>query len=103
MWAQPGAQQRPKALHRIDVNLMKSVSILITGIFPSRMIDAFVLIAPFRQAVVDVVLIRVNHTSGGNGLRDDGLDRLLLNIGEHFDENFAIALDETQYGRLFFG
>jgi hypothetical protein len=103
MRAQPGAQQRPKAFHRIDVNLMKSISILITGIFPSRMIDAFVLIAPFWQAIVDVVLICVNHTSGGNGFRDDGLDRLLLNIGEHFDENFAIALDETQYRRLFFG
>ena len=65
------------------------------------MVDVFMPVSPLFQAVVNVVLIRVDHASCGNGLSDDGVDRLLLNIGEHFDENFAIALEKTQNWRFF--
>ncbi len=75
------------------MNLVKTVSIFISGVFSRRMVDAFMPVSPLFQAVVNVILIRVDHASCGNGLRDDGLDGLLLNIGEHFDENFAIALE----------
>ena len=46
VWAQPGAQQRPKSLHRVDVNLMKPVTVLIACVFARPVVDAFVCIAP---------------------------------------------------------
>ena len=46
VWAQPGAQQRPKTLHRVDVNLMKPVTVLIACVFARPVVDAFVCIAP---------------------------------------------------------
>ena len=37
--AQPGAQQRPKAFHRIDVDLAEAVAVLIAGILASGVAD----------------------------------------------------------------
>src|SRR5690242_7346932 len=58
--AQPGAQQRPEALQRIDVNLAEAVAILVPGIFAAAMADRSVLVAPSRQAGIDRILVRVD-------------------------------------------
>ncbi len=45
------------------MNFMESISILISSILSSRVIDAFVQVAPFTQATVDVVFIRIELTA----------------------------------------
>ena len=46
MRAKPGAQQRPKTLDGVDVDLAKAVTVLIAGILAVPMADRFVPVAP---------------------------------------------------------
>ena len=45
IWAQPGAQQRPEPLHRVDVDFAEPVPVLVAGILAAGMADRFVPIA----------------------------------------------------------
>jgi hypothetical protein len=60
---------------------MKTVSIFVSSIFAIRMVDLLMLVAPFGQAVVNVIFIRVNLVAECHVARNDGLDRHLLHIG----------------------
>jgi hypothetical protein len=82
------------------MDFMKSIAIFIAGILARRVVDALMVVAPFGQAVVDVILIGVDQAARRNGLGDDGLDRRLLHVGQHTDNHFAIALDQSQHGRF---
>lgn len=79
---------------------MEAITIVIAGIFTSGMVDGLMWIAPFGQAMVDVVLIGEHGGAGLYGGGDHGFDGHLLNVGQHADEDFAATLDEAQYGRL---
>ena len=61
MRAQPGPQQGPDALHGVDMDLVMTVTVLVAGMFPPAMADGLVLVTPFRQARVYVVLIGVDE------------------------------------------
>src|SRR5215208_5451205 len=96
MRPQPGAQQRPEPFHGVDVDLAEAVAILVAGIFAVPMADRLVLIAPSRQASVDLVLVGVDEgTLGDDGL-DDRLDCGLLHIGQHAQDYLAATLDQTE-------
>jgi len=45
------------------MNFAKAISIFITSIFTRRVIDAFMPVTPFRQTVVDIIFIRINHAA----------------------------------------
>jgi len=100
MRAQPGAQQGPKPFGCVDVDFMKAVAVLVAGIFALRVTDAAMLVAPFRQAGVDIVFIRVDQRSFDDGRLDLWLDRRLLDIGQHVKHDLSAALDQTEDGRL---
>ena len=57
MGPQPGAQQRPEALHGVDMDLVETVPILVTGVLAPTVADGFVLVTPRGQPTVDIVLI----------------------------------------------
>src|SRR5258708_2754050 len=101
MRTQPGAQQGSKAFHRVDVNFMKAITILIPRILACGVIDRFVVKAPLFQATVDVVFIGKNQAAYLNGLFEQWLDRGLLDICQHTDHDFPIALDHAQNRRFF--
>src|SRR5512135_2631700 len=82
------------------MDFMEPIAIFITGVLTRGVIDALMLIAPFRQTIVNIILIRVHPAAGCNDLRDHGLDRHLLHIGQHADDYIAITLDQTQHWRL---
>ena len=84
------------------MHFMKAVSIFSASIFTSRMIDALVLVTPLLQTVIDVVFVRVNQTARLDRFRHQRLNRYLLNIRQHVDDDFAVALDHAQNGRFFF-
>jgi hypothetical protein len=54
---QPGAQQGPEAFDGVDVNLVEAVAVFIAGLLPSAVADGLVIVAPLRQAAVDVILV----------------------------------------------
>src|SRR3954462_10153012 len=99
MRTQPGAEQRPDALHGVDVHLAEAVAVLVAGILAAAMADRLVPVAPGRQARVDVVFVSVDQAVRGNGRRDHRLDHLLLHVGEHADHELTTALDQTEYRR----
>ena len=82
------------------MHFMKTVAVFITGIFPRRMIDRLMLIAPFFQAGVDVILVGVQPAARLNQLRHERLDGHLLNIGQHANHHFARALQQSQDRRF---
>ncbi len=98
---EPGAEEGPEPFHGVDVDLAKSVAVLVAGIFPSGMTDGLMMITPILQAVVDIILIGMDESALGNGHGDDRLDRLLLDIFQHFQNNLSSALDHAEDGRFF--
>jgi len=71
VWAQPGAQQRPKPLHRVDVDLARTVAVLVAGILAAGVADRFVFVALGRQARVDGILVGVDEGAFGDVRLDD--------------------------------
>src|SRR3954449_4591696 len=100
MRAEPGAQQGPRFLHGVDVDLAEAVAILVTRILATSVADRLVLIAPGRQAGVDVVLVGVDAGALGDDGLDDRLDRLLLHISQHAQDHLTTALDQAENGWL---
>ncbi len=100
MRSQPGAQQRPKSFHRVDVDLTEAVPVLVAGILAAPMADRLVPVAPGWQARVDAILVGVDEGARGDGGGDDRLDRRLLHVGQHAQHDLSAALDQAEDGRL---
>src|SRR3954469_4624353 len=58
---EPGAQQRPEALQRVDVDLAEPVTILVARVLATPVTDRLVPVAPLVQAAVDAVLVGVHQ------------------------------------------
>src|ERR687889_146779 len=87
--------------HRIDVDLVETIAVLVTRIFAAAVTDGLVLIAPHRQASVNAVLVGVDHRAFDDHSLNDRLNRFLLHIGQHAENDLAIALDQAQDMLLF--
>src|SRR3954447_15637843 len=81
--------------HGVDVNLMEAIAVLVARIFAAAVTDGLVLVAPHRQASVNAVLIGVDHRAFDDRSLNDRLDRFLLHIGQHAENNLAITLDQA--------
>src|SRR5215212_3687959 len=93
--AEPGAQQRPEALHRVDVDLAEPVPILVPGVA-----DRLVAVAPPLQAGVDAVLVGVHEGARRDGRLDHRPDRRLPHVGQHAQDDLAAPLEQAQDRRL---
>src|SRR3954462_9523695 len=100
--AQPGAQQGPEPLDGVDVHLAEPIPVLVAGVFTLCVADRLVLIAPGWQAGVDAILVGVDEGIFCDCGFDDRLDRDLLHVGQHAQDNRATALDQAEDGRLVF-
>src|SRR5215207_164696 len=100
MRAEPGAQQRPETLDRVDVHLAEPVPVLVAGVFAAPVADRLVLIAPAFHAGVDAVLVGVDEGALSDDGRDDRLDRPLLHVGQHAQDHRTTALDQAEDGWL---
>src|SRR5690349_23338644 len=98
--AEPGAQQGPEPLDRVDVHLAKAIPVLVAGVLAAPVADRFVLIAPGRQAGVDAILVGMDKRALGHRGRNDRLDRGLLHVGQHGAHYLTSALDQAENGRL---
>src|SRR5215212_3458985 len=97
---EPGTQQRPEALGRVDVDPAKAVAIVVAGILAVAMADGLVPVAPVLQAGIDVVLVGVHQGALGDAGLDHRSDRRLLDIGQHADHHLAATLQQAQDRRL---
>src|SRR3954462_10823776 len=100
--AQPGAQQGPEPLDGVDVHLAEPIPVLVAGVFTLCVADRLVLIAPGWQAGVDAILVGVDEGIFRDCGFEDRLDRDLLHVGQHAQDNRATALDQAEDGRLVF-
>lgn len=100
MRAQPGTEQGPKAFDRVDVYFGHTVAIVVASVFALAVIHGDMLESPMGQLAVDVVFVGVQLGSWLNELADERLDRDLLNILQHPQQNLARTLNHSQNRRL---
>src|SRR5512139_3171370 len=101
MRAQPRTQQRPKAFQGVDMDLMETVTILITGVFSLAVAHALAHRPPLRQRSINHILVRIDHRTGFDRLLDERSDGFLLHILQHDDPDFAATLNHPKDRRLF--
>ena len=65
MRTQPGSQERPEALHGIDVDLAEAIAVLVPGVFASTMTDGLVAVAETRKLGVDAILVGIDVRAFG--------------------------------------
>ena len=98
MRTQPGAQERPAALHRVDVNFVEAIAVL-----AATVVDGAVFVAPFGQAAIDIVLVGIDRVIGGDGGFNEWADSDLFHVREHAHDDHSLALNHPEYRRLFLG
>src|SRR5215510_3038130 len=102
MRPQPAPQQRPEPFHGIHMDFTKAVAIFIASELSSSRIDTLMVVSPEPQAGINAVFIRVHTRIGNDGVCDDGLDRLLLHIGQQIDHYLTTPLHHPQDRWLLF-
>src|SRR3712207_5011005 len=94
--AEPGAQQGPRPLHRVDVDLAEAVPVLVARILATSVADGLVPVAPGRQAGVDALLVGVDASVLGDGGLYGRLDVLLPHVGQQARDQLPAALDQAE-------
>src|SRR5262245_163320 len=97
---QPASQQRPEPLHRVDMDLAEPIPVVVPGELPRRMADRPVGVAPLGEPMGDVILVRVDRAPRGDRRLDERADRLLLDVGQHPDDDLSGPLDHPKDRRL---
>ena len=59
--SQPRAKPGPKAFHRVDVDLVNAITVVVASILFLPTIDREMFVAPFLQLRIDVVLVGVDR------------------------------------------
>jgi hypothetical protein len=79
---------------------MKAITVVISCLFAAAMTDALMRIAPWLQAAVDVVCIRVHTRARCTCRLNQRLACCLLDIGKQPNHHFATALAHPEERRL---
>ena len=75
MRSQPGTEQRPKALHRVDMNFMEAIPVLVAGVFTPAMTHRMMIKPPLLQRVIDGLFIGMDARSRRDERLDQGANR----------------------------
>ena len=102
MRTQPAAQERPKPFHRIHMDFTQAVAIVVSCELTPSMVDMLMTVSPGLQTGINAVLISINKCAGINSVFDEGLDGLLLHIGQQLDHDLTTALYHPKNGRPLF-
>jgi hypothetical protein len=92
MRSESSAQQRPQPFDRIDVHVMKAVTIVISRILTAEMANPLVRIAPCLQTSIDVIRISEDASAQCDGG--------LLDIRQHPHGNISTAGHHAENRRL---
>lgn len=92
MRPEPSAQQRPQPFDRMDVHVMKAVTIVISRILTAEMANRLLRIAPCLQTSIDVIGIGEDASAQCDGG--------LLDIGQHRHGEISTAGHHTENRRF---
>src|SRR4029450_10324707 len=81
------------------MHFTQAVAIVIPGEFASSMVHTLMAISPALQTRINAVLIRIHQGTGNDGVFDEGLDGLLLHIGQQLDHDLTTALYHPKHWR----
>jgi hypothetical protein len=82
------------------MHFTQAVAIVIPSVVALTVTHAFMPVAPLYQAAVAVVCIGVDARAWRHRGLDEGLDDLLLNVGQHPNDDIATTLDHSENRRL---
>jgi len=78
------------------MDLVETVAIFVTGILAGAVAYRLVIIAPFRQSTVDIILVGQHKRSRQNCLLNQRPDRFLTYVFQHVYDYLAAALNHTE-------
>jgi hypothetical protein len=78
------------------MHFTKTVTIFVLSEFASSVVDTLVAIAPRLPTGITAVSIRVNKCACNDGGFDEGLDRLLLYIGQQIEHYLPTTLHHAK-------
>ena len=96
MRSQPRAQQGPESLSGINMDFIKTVTVLIAGVFPPAMADRSMVKPPLGQAMVNVLLVGIHPRSRRDEPLNQRTDRGLLDVFEHPHDDRPASLDHPE-------
>ena len=79
----------------------QAVAIVISSELAPPMIDTLMLVSPDMQARINAVLVCKNKRTRHDGVFDQGLDGLLLHVGQEMDDHLTATLQHPKDGRSF--
>src|SRR5262244_4053607 len=101
MRAKPTPQERPEAFHSIHMDFTKTVAIVIAGKLASSVVDTLMAVTPGLQTGINAVLVCIHTCPWHDGVFDQGLDGLLLHVGQEIDDHLTATLQHPKNGRSF--
>jgi hypothetical protein len=96
MRAQPTPQERPDPFHGLHMDFTKAVAIFIASELAPSMVHTLMLVSPDMQASLHAILVCINKCPWHDGVFDQGLDSLLLDIGQQIDHHLTTALSQPK-------
>src|SRR4029453_16860765 len=88
-------------LHAVDVHCAQAVAIVIAGELASPVVDTLMAVTPGLQTGINAVLICIHPCPWHDGVFDQGLDGLLLHVGQEIDDHLTATLQHPKDGRSF--
>ena len=79
---------------------MEAVAVFVAGVLASAVANGLVVVAPRRQAAVDVIFVGEYEGARRDGRLDQGVYRDLANVFKHTDDDLATALHHAENRRL---
>ena len=82
----------------IDMDFTQAVAIFISGILSPSMVDMLMVISPGTQTCINTVFVRINKRTWRNSRFNERLDRLLLHVSNHVDDDLTTPLYHPKDG-----
>jgi len=98
MGVQPAPQEGPKPFHGIDMDFTEAVAIFISGVRASSMVDMLMVISPGTQTCINTVFVRIHKRTWRNSRFNERLNRLLLHVSKHGDDDLTTPLYHPKDG-----
>src|SRR2546428_12882374 len=98
MRAKPTPQERPEPFHGIHMDFTQAVAIFISSELTPSMVDTLMLVSPAMQASINAILVCINKCTWHDGVSNQGLNGLLLDIGQQIEHHVTTALHHPKDG-----
>ena len=74
------------------MDFIQAIAICISGVLSPSMVDMLMVISPGTQTCRNTVFVRINKRTWRNSRLNERLDRLLLHVSNHVDDDLTTPL-----------